>query len=101
MPGRTARGVPMSEQKPYRLPTTVTPERYQIRLTPDLSAARFAGEEKGLLQVREPLRHIIRTATELEFHAVAIKSPSGNVSPGAAGLDTETEQATLKCAHEM
>src|SRR5438128_930270 len=95
------RGVPMSEQKPYRLPTTVTPERYQIRLTPDLSAARFAGEEKVLLQVHEPVRQIILDATELEFHAVAIKSPSGNVIPGEAVLDTENEQATLKFAQEL
>jgi len=91
----------MSEQKPYRLPTTVTPERYQIRLTPDLSAARFAGEEKVLLQVHEPVRQIILDATELEFHAVAIKSPSGNVIPGEAVLDTENEQATLKFAQEL
>src|SRR5437870_3709083 len=101
MPGRTARGVPMSEQKPYRLPTSVTPERYQIRLTPDLPAARFAGEEKVSLQVHEPVRQIILNATELEFHAVAIKGPSGNVIRGEAVLDTENEQATLKFSQEL
>ena len=49
----------MSEQKPYRLPTTVVPERYEIKLTPDLSAATFAGEEKVSIQVIEPVRQIV------------------------------------------
>ena len=37
----------MAEQKLHRLPLTVTPERYEIRLTPDMVAANFDGEEKG------------------------------------------------------
>src|SRR6266705_4653984 len=101
MPGRTARGVPMSEQKPYRLPTSVTPERYEIRLTPDLSAARFAGEEKVSLQVHEPVREIILNAAELELKSVSIKGSSSTTVQGEAVLDTENEQATLKFAQEL
>src|SRR5437763_13471661 len=101
MPGRTIRGVPMSEQKPYRSPTTVTPERYQIRLTPDLSAARFAGEEKVLLQIQEPVREIILNAAELELKSVSIKGSSSTTVQGEAVLDTENEQATLKFAQEL
>src|SRR5438093_2306725 len=101
MPGRTIRGVPMSEQKPYRLPTTVTPERYQIRLTPDLSAARFAGEEKVLLQIQEPVREIILNAAELELKSVSIKGSSSTTIQGEAVLDAENEQATLKFAQEL
>ena len=33
------------DDQSYRLPTTVTPERYQIRLTPDLKTFTFVGEE--------------------------------------------------------
>ena len=75
----------MPEQKPYRLPTTVVPERYEIKLTPDLSAARFAGEEKVSIQVIEPVRQIVVNAAELEFQAVSIKGPGGKLAAGECG----------------
>ena len=36
---------------PYRLPTTVVPTRYQLRLEPDLAAATFRGEEAVVIKV--------------------------------------------------
>ena len=85
----------MPEQKPYRLPTTVIPERYEIKLTPDLSAATFAGEEKVFVQVLEPVQQVVVNAAELEFQAVSIKGPGGKVVRGNAALDIENEQATF------
>jgi len=85
----------MPEQKPYRLPTTVIPERYEIKLTPDLSAATFAGEEKVFVQVIEPVRQVVVNAAELEFQAVSIKGPGGKVVWGNTALDIENEQATF------
>jgi puromycin-sensitive aminopeptidase len=85
----------MPEQKPYRLPTAVFPERYEIKLTPDLSAATFAGEEKVLIQIIEPVRQVVVNAAELEFQAVSIKGPGGEVVRGNAALDIENEQATF------
>src|SRR5262245_47039383 len=85
----------MSEQKPYRLPTTVIPERYEIRLTTELAAATFAGEEKVFLQVREPVRQIVVNAAELEFKTVSVKGPDGASFSGAVTLDSENEQAVL------
>ena len=85
----------MSEQKPYRLPTTVTPERYEIRLTPDLSAARFDGEEKITVQVHEAVRQIRVNAAELEFKAVSVDGPAGKVLVGDVSLDSENEQAAF------
>ena len=85
----------MSEEKPYRLPTNVVPERYEIKLTPDLSTARFAGEEKVSIQVIQPVRQIIVNAAELEFQAVFIKGLGGKLVQGNVALDSENEQAAF------
>ena len=86
----------MPEQKPYRLPATVVPERYEIRLTPELSTATFAGAEKVSIQVLEPVRQIVVNAAELEFGAVSIKGTDGKVLTGSVRLDSENEQATFE-----
>src|SRR5438477_465944 len=39
----------------HRLPTTVAPLRYEIRLEPDLEAGTFVGEETVTLTVRAPV----------------------------------------------
>ncbi len=91
----------MAERKPYRLPTTVVPERYEIRLTPDLSAATFAGEEKVHIQILEPVRQIVVNAAELEFQAVSIKGPDGKLVRGRTALDRENERATFEFAETL
>src|SRR5574341_2236503 len=85
----------MSERKSHRLPTTVIPERYQIRLTPDLVNWKFTGEVKIALQVHQRERRIILNAAELELHSVALKRPDGAVLHGHGSLDGDSEQATL------
>ena len=85
----------MSEQKPHRLPLSVTPQRYEIRLLPDLSAARFVGEEKIVVQVHEPVRQVRLNAAELEFKAVSVEGPAGKVLVGDVTLDGENEQAVF------
>ena len=85
----------MPEQKPYRLPPTVTPERYQIRLAPDLETSTFTGEEKVLVKVHEPVKEIILNAAELEFQSVSIQSSNGTSIRGSAVLDHDNEQARL------
>jgi puromycin-sensitive aminopeptidase len=84
----------MTEPKPHRLPTTVIPERYEIKLTPDLAAATFAGEEKVFVRVIEPVKHIIVNAAELGFQAVSITGADGKLVQGNASPDIENEQAT-------
>ena len=85
----------MPEQKPYRLPANIIPERYEIKLTPDLAGATFAGEQKVFVQVLDPVRQIVVNAAELQFQAVAIRGPSGKVISGSTVLDSENERATF------
>ncbi len=85
----------MSERIPYRLPTAVTPERYELQLAPDLANWTFTGEEKVAIDVHEPAREIVLNAAELDFHAIALRCPDGKVLSGSARLDPDNEQATL------
>src|SRR5262245_35536008 len=86
----------MPEPKAYRLPSTATPERYQIRLVPDLSTSTFTGEENVTVRIHEPVREIILNAAELEFRNVSIQAPSGTSIRGSAVLDHDNEQARLQ-----
>jgi puromycin-sensitive aminopeptidase len=85
----------MAAKKIYRLPTTVTPERYELRLSPDLTHWTFAGEEKVAIHVHEPVREIALNVAELEIHAASVKQSNGKVSAGSVSLDDENEQARL------
>ncbi len=85
----------MSEQKPYRLPTTVTPERYEIRLTPDLAAWTFAGEETVSVIVHEPVSEVVLNAAELRFETVAAVGENGRSLTGKVNLDGENERAVF------
>jgi puromycin-sensitive aminopeptidase len=85
----------MSDQKSHRLPATVAPERYELKLAPDLTNWTFTGEEKVSIDVREPVREIVLNAAELDIHAISLRCPDGKILQGRARLDPETEQATL------
>jgi puromycin-sensitive aminopeptidase len=85
----------MSQSKPHRLPTTVSPERYEIRLTPDLSSATFDGYEKVFLRVDDPTSRVVVNAAELSFGAVSIKDAGGNILHGKVAVDPEHEQAVI------
>jgi puromycin-sensitive aminopeptidase len=85
----------MPTKKSYRLPATVTPERYEIRLTPDLTNWTFAGEETVSLKVREPVREIALNAAELELHSASLRLKGGRALPAGITLDGENEQATF------
>jgi puromycin-sensitive aminopeptidase len=91
----------MSDIKPYRLPTTVAPERYEIRLTPDLATATFTGEETVSIRVHEPVRHIVLNAAELELRTISVQAADGRIIGGDVVLDSENEQATLKLSAEI
>ncbi len=91
----------MAERKPYRLPTTVVPERYELTLAPDLANWIFTGEEKISIDVREPVREIVLNAAELELQSVELRLADGRVLPGRPSLDAENEQATLSFSENV
>ncbi|HJY80474.1 MAG TPA: M1 family metallopeptidase [Candidatus Binatia bacterium] len=80
----------------YKLPETVRPERYEIRLTPDLTACTFAGEETVSVNLREPVAEIVLNAVELTIQAVSIVSADGKALQGTAAVDEISERAILQ-----
>ena len=106
-----------------RLPAGVHPEHYGLRLTPDLQAATFSGEETIDLALDAPSKSITLNAAEIRFGEVkAYVLPSAEYSYGALGsqpkrlsameadkqpqtavttLDAGKEQATFTFAKEL
>lgn len=89
-------GTPAAETvSDYRLPKTVTPRRYEIRLIPDLTQFTFVGEESVAIVVNSPTSEIVLNALELEIDRVSAER--GKISlAGKAELDAKKERAILR-----
>jgi puromycin-sensitive aminopeptidase len=78
----------------YRLPKSVTPNRYEIRLTPDLKAFTFQGEVNIAVIVNEATDDVVLNALELEID-MASAEHGGKSLNGKAELETAKERAHL------
>jgi puromycin-sensitive aminopeptidase len=80
----------------HRLPRTVTPSRYELRLEPDLGAATFAGDVVVHVDVHEPVDEVVLNAIELELDRVELFA-DGSKTPYTASVtyDEQAERATL------
>ncbi len=77
-----------------RLPTTVFPERYALKLAPDLKTATFTGVESIDVTVKEPVNAITLNSAEIAFQSVTI-SAAGKTQTATVSLDKQKEQATF------
>jgi puromycin-sensitive aminopeptidase len=80
---------------PYRLPRHVVPFRYDLRLEPDLTAARFAGQETITLTVLHPTSEIVLNAIELDITSVQIEGDSGPARQATIALDASLQRCHL------
>ncbi|HXG09117.1 MAG TPA: M1 family metallopeptidase [Gemmataceae bacterium] len=80
---------------PYRLPRTVVPTRYELRLAPDLERARFTGSVDIFVKVLEPVAEIVLNAAELEIGTAALINRSGNGREARITLEEATERCRL------
>ena len=76
----------------YRLPSAVIPERYEIRLEPDLSNFTFTGEETVYVRINEPVRQISLNALELEIDRVEVEREGRRLS-GTIEMNEKLERA--------
>ena len=65
----------------YRLPSTVVPRRYELRIALDLSGGRFSGRATVEVTVHEPVNEIVLNAAELGISAAALATGPGEPSP--------------------
>ena len=77
---------------PYRLPRTVIPSRYDIRLEPDLTTFVFTGIETIAVTVAEPVTDIWLNAIELAVTSVSIENARGESQRGSATAEPEDER---------
>jgi puromycin-sensitive aminopeptidase len=83
---------------PYRLPKTVVPSRYDLRLEPDLTTLTFRGEATITLTVREPVTEIVLNAVELALDDARLEREGGPALPASATLDEAAERCRLAFA---
>jgi puromycin-sensitive aminopeptidase len=83
---------------PYRLPRTVVPSRYDIRLEPDLTTLTFRGEESIAIQVAEPVSEIVLNAVELIVDEAVVVDAQGHEQRAAVTLDEAAERCRLAVA---
>ncbi|HWN92783.1 MAG TPA: M1 family metallopeptidase, partial [Verrucomicrobiae bacterium] len=79
----------------YRLPATVIPQRYDLRLEPNLEAATFAGTASIIVEVREPVIEILLNAAELAIESAAVSQDGGAPIHGSASIEEAAERARL------
>ncbi len=66
---------------PYRLPRTVLPSRYELRLEPDLEAFTFTGEESIDLEIIEATDTVVLNTLEIEIdHAVMTDEDGASIA---------------------
>src|SRR6185503_17105224 len=73
-----------------------------LKFTPDLKAAKFAGEETIHGDINRPTKDIVLNAIEIEFQQVTVQAlPGGAVQTAKVALDPEKEIATLSVEQEL
>jgi puromycin-sensitive aminopeptidase len=80
---------------PYRLPRHVVPIRYDLRLEPDLPAAKFSGQETITLTIHQSTPAIVLNAIELDIVSAQIEGDSGPIMQAAIALDASLERCTF------
>jgi puromycin-sensitive aminopeptidase len=80
----------------HRLPRTVVPSRYDIRLAPDLDTASYAGEEAIQVEIRDETDEVQLNAVELTITGVAAQGSDGTRLEGTTSLDPATDRVHLR-----
>jgi puromycin-sensitive aminopeptidase len=82
---------------PYRLPSGVSPVRYDLTLLPDLPAARFTGTVITTLDVTRPTAEVCCNALDLTIDGAWVMLADGTrLESSAIDLDADAERVTFR-----
>jgi len=79
----------------HRLPYSVEPQRYDLRLAPDLEAATFAGDVRIEVVVHDTVPEIVMHAAELSVASAHLERAGEEPRALDVRLDAETERLVL------
>src|SRR5690606_42068923 len=82
-PKRRREAFDLSEN-PYRLPRTVVPHKYRIRLEPRLEEATISGSETIDVTVEAPTDHIVLNSPEIEIVSAQLTNDAATIEIGRA-----------------
>ena len=86
--------VMLHDTEAQRLPQSVKPQHYKLRLTPDLKTATFTGEETVDVVISEPVDGVTLNSAEIKFQSVTA-TLNGKALQAKVTEDAEKEQATF------
>ncbi|MCZ6867497.1 MAG: M1 family metallopeptidase [Chloroflexi bacterium] len=92
----------MTTSSPYRLPTNVRPQTYNLTLTPDFSRFTFNGEASIKVQVMEATARIVLNAAELQISSAEAVHENGSAFPvKEIATDEKAETVSFTFAQEL
>ncbi len=83
-----------------RLPTNVVPQRYTLKLTPDLQSATFTGVETIGVTLKQPTNAITLNSAQIAFQSVAVTA-AGKQQKATVSFDKPKQQATFTFADPL
>ncbi len=84
---------------PGKLPKQVVPQKYSIRIKPDLAKLTFTGSEAVKIDVSEPVNEIVLNALELQITTASVDEKT--IAASALKLDPKEETLTISLPEEL
>ncbi len=86
----------------HRLPDSLRPLRYDLRLAPDLEGGTFSGSVDVSLECRRPTDRIVCNALEIDIVAATVTDANGDrIDVTGIELDTELERVAVTLARPI